>query len=148
MSDYREEMNQAYWEGLIRYMAEHFAYFRFGKASKESYQVVPPVLRPGVQIAVGMNRKQDESIRVDITLTNTPEEWSEQLWRQAGEIKKEVGIADGHWEWAPRPGKAETHIILRKNVRLDGARKPQYEWLAGAAVRFHEVFGPRVAEFD
>src|SRR5688572_4461952 len=140
MSNYRQEMNQGYWEGFIRYMAEHFPNYRFGKVSKESYQVVPPVLGPGVQMAVGMNRKPDESIRVDVTLTNAPEEWSAQLWQEAEAIKKEVGITDGHWEWSPRPGKAETHIILRKNLRLDSARKPQYEWLAEAAVKFHEVF--------
>jgi hypothetical protein len=101
MSNYREEMNQAYWEGFIRYMADHFPNYSFRKASKESYQVVPPVLRRGVQIAVGMNRKPEESIRVDITLTNAPEEWSSQLWRQAEAIEKEVGITDGRWEWLP-----------------------------------------------
>jgi len=145
MSDYREGMNQAYWEGFIRFMAEEYPEFTFGAPSKESYQVVPPILRPGVQIAVGMNRKDGESIRVDVTLTNTPPEWYDQLLRQAEEIRREVGIANGHWEWPPRPDKAEQHIILRRPVRLDGARRPQYEWLGEAAHRFHEVFRPRVA---
>jgi hypothetical protein len=145
MSDYREEMNQAYWEGFIRFMATEYPHFRFGTASKESYQIVPPVLRSGVQIAVGMNRKDGESIRVDMTLTNTPAEWHDQLLRQADEIQREVAIADGHWEWPPRVSKAEQHIILRKPVKLDGARRPQYEWLGEAAHRFHEVFRPRVA---
>lgn len=147
MGEYREEMNQGYWEGFIRYMNEHFPNYRFNKPSKQGYQVVPPVLLTGVQIAVGMNRMPVESIRVDVTLTNTPEEWATQLWSQSEAIENEVAIADGTWEWKPRPGKAETHIILRKHVSLDGAREPQYAWLAKAAVRFHEVFGPRVATF-
>lgn len=145
MSDYRKEMDQAYWEGFIRFMAEEYPEFTFGAPSKESYQVVPPILRPGVQIAVGMNRKDGESTRVDVTLTNTPPEWYDQLLRQAEEIRREVGIANGHWEWPPRPDKAEQHIILRRPVRLDGARRPQYESLGQAAHRFHEVFRPRVA---
>jgi hypothetical protein len=144
MSDYREEMNQAYWEGFIRFMSVAYPDYHFGNPSKHSFQVVPPILRPGVQIAVGMNRKDGESIRADVTLTNTPPEWYDQLLRQASEIKREVGITDGIWDWPPRPDKAEQHIIFRRPVTLDGARRPQYEWLGEAAHRFHLVFGPRV----
>jgi hypothetical protein len=145
LSDYREQMNQAYWDGFVRFMTVEHPEYSFGSVSKQGWLVVPPLLRPGVQIAVGMNRKDGESIRVDVTLTNTPPEWYDQLLRDAQEIKREVGITDAHWEWPPRPGKAESHIILRKPVRFDGARRPQYEWLGEAAHRFHLVFGPRVA---
>ena len=144
MSDYREEMNQSYWQGFIRFMADEYPAYSFGIPSKQSFQVVPPILRPGVQIAVGMNRREGESIRVDVSLTNTPEEWYVELVRQAAEIKREVGITDGHWEWPPRPGKAESHIILKKPVRLDGPRREQYRWLGEGADRFHREFGPRV----
>lgn len=147
MSDYREEMNQSYWEGFIRFMAEHFPNYRFGNASKEPYQVVPPVLRPGVQIAAGMNRKGGESIRVDVTLTNTPPEWFNRLRDERKAIEAEVGITDGRWEWEERAGKAEFHIILRKAAGLDGPRTPQYQWLAEGVHRFHEVFGPRISCF-
>jgi hypothetical protein len=93
MSDYRKEMNQAYWEGFISFMAAEYPGFTFGHPSKESYQIVPPILRPGVRIAVGVNRKDGESIRADVTLTNTPQEWTDQLLRHADEIQREVGIA-------------------------------------------------------
>lgn len=121
MSDYREEMNQSYWEGFIQYMAEHFRQYTLGNPSKEAYQVAPPVLRPGVQIAAGMNRKGEESIRVHVTMTNTPKEWFTQLQTNRKVIDAEVGISDGRWEWEERQGKAEFHIILRKSACLDGA---------------------------
>jgi len=123
MSNYREEMNQGYWEGFIRFMSVEYPQYDFHDPSKQSYQIVPPILRPGVQIAVGMNRKDGESIRADVTLTNTPREWYDRLLRQADEIQSEVGIADGHWEWPPRLNKAEQHIILRRPVRLDRSKK-------------------------
>jgi hypothetical protein len=148
MSDYREEMHIGYWEGFIRFMQEHYPEYRFGKPSKESYQILPPSLNAGVQIAAGRNLKPEESIRVDVTLTNTPEEWFRQLKAQRRAIEVEVGISDGHWEWEERPGKAERHIILRTPFRLDGARREQYEWLAEGVDKFSKVFGPRLSSLE
>jgi hypothetical protein len=145
MSDSREEMNRSYWEGFIRYMSQHYPQYQFGSPSKESYQIVPPWLRTGTRIAAGKNRKPEESIRVDVTLTNTPAEWFHQLSSERKAIEAQVGITDGRWEWDERPGKAEFHIIFRKQLRLDGGRATQYQWLADAVHRFHEVFGPRVS---
>jgi hypothetical protein len=76
--------------------------------------------------------------------TNTPEEWFEKLSAEGRAIEAEVGkILD----WDPRSGKAERHIILRLPVRLDGARREQYEWLAEGVDKFHKVFGPRISSF-
>lgn len=143
MSDYREEWQLSFWEGFIREHPE----LRLGRPSRQPYQVVPPSLNTGVKIAAGMNRKREESIRVDVTLTNTPEEWFDKLRAERKTIEAEVGISDGRWEWDKRDGKAESHIILRKSVQLDGARKELYTWLAKAVDKFHKVFGPRISSF-
>lgn len=147
MSDYREEMQISYWEGFISFMQEHYPEYRHLKPSKEPYQVVPPSLNTGVRIAAGMNRKREESIRVDVTLTKTPKEWFDKLRAERKVMEAEVGISDGRWEWDQRSGKPESHIILRKPVQLDGARKEQYGWLAEAVDKFHKVFGPRISSF-
>lgn len=144
MTDYREEWHTSFWEGLQRAYPE----LSLHRPSKREYQVVPPVLNKGVQIAMGMNRKQEESIRVDVTLTNTPEEWFNELQAQRETIEADVAISDGDWEWPPRDGKAEKHIILRKRLQLDGPRREMYDWLVAGATRFHEVFGPRISSFD
>jgi hypothetical protein len=144
MADYREVMHMSFWEGLKREHPE----LNLGQPSKREYQVVPPVLNKGAQIAMGMNRKPEESIRVDVTLTNTPEEWFNRLRAESKTIQAEVAISDGAWEWEPREDKPEAHIILRKYVRLDGPRREQYEWLVAAVVRFHQVFGRRISSFN
>jgi hypothetical protein len=144
-SDYRKDMNESYWQGFIRHMAEHHPQYQFGSPSKERYQIVPPSLNTGVRIAAAIHRKREEWIHVDVTLTNTPPEWFERLYAERKRIEAEVGITDGRWEWEERAGKAESHIILKKTVRLDGARTPQYEWLADTVHKFHHVFGPRIA---
>jgi hypothetical protein len=83
----------------------------------------------------------------DVTLTNTQPEWFNRLRAERKTIEAEVGVTDGRWEWDDRAGKPEAHIILKKSARLDGARRPQYEWLAESVHKFHEVFGPRVSSF-
>jgi hypothetical protein len=89
----------------------------------------------------------EESIRVDVTLTNTPREWFAELRSNRKRIEAEIGITDGRWEWEERPGKAESHIILRKFVRLDDSPKNQYRWLGEAIDKFHQVFGPKTSTF-
>lgn len=145
MSDYREEANRSYWEGFIRYMAEHFPLYQFGIPSKDRYQIVPPSLNTGVRIAAAMHRKREEWIHVDVTLTNTSPEWFQQLYSARKTIEAAVGIIDGRWEWDPRTGKPEDHIILKKSVSLDGARIPQHQWLAEGVDKFHKVFGPKIS---
>ena len=140
MANYREEMHMSFWEGLKQEHPE----LNLLKTSKREYQVVPPVLNKGAQIAMGTNRKLGESIRIDVTLTNTPEDWFDRLRSERETIEAEIGIRDGDWEWPLREGKAEKHIILRKRVRLDGPRGEVYDWLVSGATRFHEVFGPRI----
>jgi hypothetical protein len=99
-------------------------------------------LSVGTRIAAGTNGRPEESIRVDVTLTNAPE-WFNQLRAEPKAIEAEFGITDGRWEWEERTGKAESHI-LRKQLRLDGSRTPQYQWLAKGVHKFHKVFGPRI----
>jgi hypothetical protein len=148
MSEYREDMNQSYWNGFIRHMTEKYPQYMFGRPSKGPYQVVPPKLNTGVQIAAAIHRKGEEWIHVDVTLTNTPPEWFKSLFGQRKKIETEVGITDGRWVWDERAGKPESHIILKKSARLDGERTPQYAWLGEAVHRFHQVFGPRVSSFS
>jgi hypothetical protein len=101
-------------------------------------------LNTGVKIAAGINRKPQESIRVDVTLTNTPKEWFGKLRAERKTIEAEIGNV---LDWEERSGKAECHIILRNPVQLDGPRGEQYRWLAEAVDKFHKVFGPRISSF-
>jgi hypothetical protein len=145
----REEMHADYWKDFIRYMGHQHPQYEFGKVSKESYQVVPPTsLKGQAKIAVGLNRRPEESIRVDVTLTSknskVAEEWYLALEADRTHIEAEVGISDGIWEWEERPGKPESHIIFRKDISLDGPRLAQYKWLAEAAHGFHEAFDKRI----
>lgn len=111
---YREEMNMGYWEGFIKYMEQHYPDYRFGNPSRDHTRLCRLRCDPEFRLRPGMNTKGEESIRVDVTLTNTPKEWFTQLQAKRKTIEAEIGINDGRWEWDERPGKAEFHIILRK----------------------------------
>ena len=149
MLSYREGMHATYWKAFITYMGDQYPQYEFGKVSKESYQVVPPTgLKGQAKIAVGLNRRPEESIRVDVTLTSKQPsvagEWYRALEVEKTRIEAEVGISDGIWDWDERPGKSESHIIFRKAIRLDGPRLVQYKWLAEGAHGFHEAFDRRI----
>ena len=145
MLDYEETMNLSYWEGFLVVLEQRHPEYRQRNASKEQYQIVPPTwFADGIRIAAGINRKHN-SIRVDTTLRSKPQELAKEWFRQLETQKRRIEhqIGSGLF-WDERPKRPESHIILFGSARLDGARRPQYEWLADNVHRFHQVFRPLI----
>jgi Domain of unknown function (DUF4268) len=151
MSSSKQQIHLKYWQGFIEYMKRHYPRYEQRAPSKEPYQIVPPTwFNDQIRIAAGINRGEQNSMRVDLTLISKPKEaakeWYRRLHADRAAIQREVDVRDGaKWEWNERPDDPESHIILRKHAPPEEKYwEEQYKWLAETVDRFHKAFGSRI----
>lgn len=141
-----------FWKGFAEYMTKGYAGHAPRGAAVGSRLVIPPMWHSGAaRVAVGINWPNGEStIQVDLTLNvkrNKPLtlDWYKTLVREKG-LKERLVTQPGElWKTAPRPDKAESWVVVKKRAFPEEEWAGHYAWLAGKAVRFHEVLGPLVA---